>query len=120
MSSDRGFLDYLRELFAPLGPVTIRAMFGGHGVYADGLMIGLVAEQQVYLKVDDQTRARFEAAGSMPFVYAGKGKPLTMSYWLAPDGAMDDPAEMLPWARLAVEAAIRASVTKPPKRSRRL
>lgn len=115
MESDRGFLEYLRELFAQLGPVTTRAMFGGHGVYFDGRMIALVANQSVYLKVDDETRPRFEAAGSVPFVYAGKGKPVTMSYWLAPDGAMDDPDEMLPWARLADAAARRASASKPPK-----
>jgi DNA transformation protein len=112
---DNGFLEYLRELFAELGPVTIRAMFGGHGVYFDGRMIALVADQSVYLKVDDEARPRFEAAGSVPFVYAGKGKPVTMSYWLAPDGAMDDAHEMLSWARLADAAARRASAPKPPK-----
>lgn len=122
MPGDRGFLDYLRELFAELGPVTIRAMFGGHGVYFDGRMIALVADQSVYLKVDDETRPRFEAAGSVPFVYAGKGKPVTMSYWLAPDAAMDDPREMLGWARLADLAARRSgsrASARPRKTGRR-
>lgn len=112
MATDRGFLEYLRELFAAFGPVTFRSMFGGHGVYFEGRMIALIADQSVYLKVDGETRARFEAAGSAPFVYAGKGKPVTMSYWLAPDGAMDDPAEMLPWARLAHGAAMRGGASR--------
>jgi len=116
---DRGFLEYLRELFAALGPVTIRAMFGGHGVYFDGRMIALVADQSVYLKVDDETRPRFEAAGSAPFVYAGKGRAVAMSYWRAPDGAMDAAHDMLPWARLAHAAAVRASAAKPAKGARR-
>lgn len=117
MATDSGFQEYLRELFAGLGPVSFRAMFGGHGVYFDGRMIALIANQLVYLKVDALTRPRFEAAGSEPFVYEGKGKLVTMSYWLAPAGAMDDPEEMLPWARLAHGAAIRASAAKPSRRA---
>jgi len=119
MATDSAFLEYLRELFAGLGAVTFRAMFGGHGVYFEGRMIALIADQLVYLKVDDETRPSFEAAGSVPFVYDGKGKPVTMSYWLAPDGAMDDPEEMRPWAQLALAAAIRASRPKTTGRSRK-
>jgi DNA transformation protein len=112
MSDIEAFLDWQRELLGAVAPVSFRAMFGGHGVYADGVMIGLVADQQLYLKADDATRERFAAAGSKPFVYDGKGKPVTMSYWLAPDAALDDPESMAPWARLALEAARRAQAKK--------
>jgi DNA transformation protein len=103
------------ELMSGVGRIAARRMFGGHGLYHDGRMVALVADGRLYLKVDAQTRAAFEAAGSSPFVYAGKGKPVTMSYWLAPDEALDDPSAMTPWARRAIEAAAHAAAGKSPK-----
>jgi DNA transformation protein len=102
-----GFIAHLHDLFAALGPISSRAMFGGHGVYFDGLIIGIVIEDALYLKTDGQTRARFEAAGCTPFVYAGQQHPITTSYWSLPDDAMESPQAMLPWAKLAFEAALR-------------
>ena len=113
------FLAYLQELFTDFGAVTVRAMFGGHGLYHDGVMFAVAFEDGLYLKVDNQTRALFEAEGSTPFVYAQTDKPLTMSYWSAPPAAMDSPQAMLPWARLAFEAALRKPMGRtPPKRDR--
>ena len=88
---DEVFIDYLRELFADFGPVSARAMFGGHGLYHDGLIFGIVMDEAVYLKVDDVTRADFEAAGCAPFIYDMQGKALPMSYWSVPAEAMDSP-----------------------------
>jgi DNA transformation protein len=106
-------LDWFRELLAPLGPVRTRAMFGGHGVYVDDEFIAVVIDDVLYLKVDDETRARFEDAGSRPFTYdAGERGEVAMSYWSAPDDALDDPAAMLPWARLALAAARRKPAAK--------
>jgi DNA transformation protein and related proteins len=102
-----GFIAHLHDLFAALGPISSRAMFGGHGVYFDGRIIGIVIDDAVYLRTDDQTRARFEAAGCTPFVYAGQQHPITTSYWSLPDDAMESPQAMLPWAKLAFEAALR-------------
>lgn len=123
MSED--FLDYLRELFSDFGPIDTRAMFGGHGVYFDGLIIGIVIDDALYLKADAQSRARFEAAGCAPFVYRfdpGRSRqpPITMSYWSLPEDAMESAQAMLPWARLAFEAALRkprssAKARKPAK-----
>jgi DNA transformation protein len=101
------FIDYLQELFADFGAVTTRAMFGGHGLYHDGVMFAVAFEDGLYLKVDSQTRPLFEAEGCVPFVYMQTEKPLTMSYWSAPAAAMDSPQAMLPWARLAFGAALR-------------
>src|SRR5262245_356683 len=107
-------LEHLRELLAPIGRVSARAMFGGHGIYADGVIIGIVIDDRLYLKVDAATESRFRAAGCAPFVYLGQRKPISMSYWSVPDAALDSPAEMQPWARLALEAALR----KPSARAR--
>ncbi|MFC5576582.1 TfoX/Sxy family protein [Lysobacter niabensis] len=114
-----GLIEHLRDLFEPLGPISARAMFGGHGLYFDGMIIGIIIEDALYLKVDEQTRPRFEAAGSAPYVYDMRGKPLPLSYWSFPEEAMDSPQAMRPWARLAIEAARRKPPPKPRgKRSR--
>lgn len=107
MSRD-ALVDHCLELLAPLGRVRAKRMFGGHGLYVDELFVALIALDRLYLKVDDQTRARFTAAGCVPFVYEGQGKPVTMSYYTVPAEAMDSPAEMAPWARLALQAALAA------------
>ena len=101
------FTAHLRDLFAPFARIDIRAMFGGYGLYRDGTIFGIAIDDAVYLKVDDETRAQFEAAGSAPFVYMGSAKPITMSYWSAPADAVDSPMDLLPWARLAYAAALR-------------
>jgi DNA transformation protein len=114
-------VDHCLELLAPLGTVRAKRMFGGHGLYVDELFVALIAFERLYLKVDAQTRAAFERAGCEPFVYEGKGKPITMSYWTVPAEAMESPALMQPWARQAIAAALRASAAKPsaaPRRAR--
>jgi DNA transformation protein len=112
---NEGLIEHLRDLFEPLGPISTRAMFGGHGLYFDGMIIGIIIQDALYLKVDEQTRPRFEAARSAPFVYDMRGKPLPLSYWSLPEEAMDSPQAMQPWARMAIEVARR----KPPPKSRR-
>jgi DNA transformation protein len=112
------FVDLCLELLAPAGAVRARRMFGGHGLYVDDLFFALVARDRLYLKVDARTQVRFEAAGCAPFVYLGKGKPVTMSYWTVPAEAMDSPALMQPWARLAVQAALAARANKWPRPGR--
>lgn len=106
------YITHSVELLSPLGPVRVLRMFGGFGFYVDGVFMALVASEQLYLKADDTTRGRFEAAGCRPFVYEGDSKTVTMSYWTAPDDALESPALMLPWARLAFEAGLRARAAK--------
>ena len=114
-------IEHLRDLFAPLGAMSARAMFGGYGIYLDGLIVGIVIGEALYLKADERTRARFEQAGCHPFVYDLKGRPLTMSYWSLPEDALDSPQALQPWARLAIEAARRKADARPlPRRSRPL
>ncbi len=113
------FAAYCVELLAPLGAAHARRMFGGHGLYVDGLMVGLIAAEQLYMKTDTQTRTQWQAAGGRPFVYAsrreGVTKSATMSYWTPPAEAFESPALMQPWARLALEAALRAQAARQPR-----
>lgn len=109
---------FLADLFALLGPVTLRAMFGGHGLYHDGIIIGIVADGAVYLKTDAQTQPAFAAAGGEPFVYVSRQRSIAMSYWSLPAEAMESAPDMLPWARLAHAAALRSAARKPVARKR--
>lgn len=104
----REYVDHLLDQLSPLGEVRARAMFGGFGIYLGTVMFGLVADNALYLKVDDENRDAFEAAGSSPFVYHKRGKPMAMSYWLLPDAAADDAGALREWARRGLEAARRA------------
>lgn len=118
MASD-ALVEHCLELLAPLGEVTARRMFGGHGLRVDGLFFGLIAFDRLYLKVDAASRPAFEAAGCSPFVYDGKGKSVTLGYWTVPADAMESPALMQPWARLALQAALTARAAAAAKTARR-
>ncbi len=114
------FVAHCIELLSPLGPARSRRMFGGHGFYVDDVFVALIFGERLYLKADATTQARFEAADCEIFVYHGADKPVSMNYWTAPDDAMESPMLMLPWARLAMEAALRARNAKPAKRAKKL
>ena len=118
MKTSPAFAERCLDLFAGLGPVVARAMFGGFGFYVGPAMfaIGDAEEWQVWLKVDDATRARFEEAGGVPFTYVSRGgRETTMSFVTPPDAALEDGEAMLPWAQLALEAAERAVAKRRPK-----
>jgi DNA transformation protein and related proteins len=105
--------DFLEELFAPLGGVNIRRMFGGLGVFRDGLMFGLIANDILYLKADDLSRAPFEAEGSKPWVYQGRHRAnVSTSYWRVPERLFDEAEEFADWARRAFDAAVRMNAAK--------
>ena len=93
-----GFVDYVLELLEPLGGCSARAMFGGHGIYRDGGIFGLVINDRLYLKADAQTEAEFVEAGSAAFVYQGKDRAVQMSYWSLPEDALESSEEMARWA----------------------
>jgi DNA transformation protein len=108
--------DFLIDLFADFGPVTIRRMFSGFGISADGINFALALRGGLYLRADDQTIPRFEAEGSKPFQYQTSAKTVTVgSYWQLPERLYDDPEELTGWAKAALAAAQRASLRKRPK-----
>lgn len=108
MPARDGFTTYCAELLSGLGPVRVKRMFGGHGIYVDDLFVAIVAGETLYLKADAETTPRFEAAGCLPFTYAAKGRRVSLHYRAAPADAMESPALMRPWAELAMRAALRA------------
>ena len=113
MAVSASFLDYVKELFAPFGAISVRRMFGGAGGYCDDLFFAIVDDDAVYLKVDDETREAFEARGLAPFTYETKdGRPLSMSYYSAPEEIFDEEDELRRWTSLALDAAMRAAKLK--------
>jgi DNA transformation protein and related proteins len=102
----------LKEFFKPFGAVAVKRMFGGHGVYAQGLCFAVESGGEVFLKVDAQSKPDFSAAGSSPFIYVARGKPITTSYWRLPAKAHDEADELIRWASLGLEAARRVAEAK--------
>ncbi len=113
-------LDYLKDLFSPFGAITIRKMFGGAGVYCDGMIFAICdsTDTAVWFKVDDVTRAEFKAAGLSPFTFEFEnGKTGTMSYYTVPEEIYDDHDALSHWTELALAAARRAK--KPRKKAKK-
>lgn len=119
MNARNEFVAHCSELLQPLGSVRSRRMFGGHGLYLDDFFIAIVADEQLYLKTDEQSRGRFEAEGCTPFCFPQKdGELVSTSYFRPPEEALESPSLMQPWARLALEAALRAAQAKKPGKPR--
>ena len=112
------FHEFVAELFEPLGPISIRRMFGGAGVYCGDVMFGLIIDDILYLKVVDANRADFEREGSTPFRYMRNGKEQGLSYYTMPERFMDEPDEALAWGRAALDVALSARQPKTRKRAR--
>ncbi|MDP3460348.1 MAG: TfoX/Sxy family protein [Hyphomonas sp.] len=109
------FHEFVAELLAPMGPVSIRRMFGGAGVFRDGLMFALLGDGTIYLKTDAQLRADLEAEGGAPFLWTkpSTGEEIDMGYVSLPSSAMDDPDEASSWARRALAVAKAKAAAKP-------
>ena len=120
MVASTAFAEFLREQLAPLGHVTTRRMFGKTGVFCDGVMLGMVTENTLYLRVDEQNRAALKEAEAFPSLsYVKQGATIDLSFWRVPERLMDEPAELVTWARSALAAAHRVAshrTKKTPKR----
>ena len=125
MTISKDFADYCCELLSGVGSPVAKRMFGGWGISVDGVTIAIIADltpkgtgsnEKLYLKVDDVTKKQFEAAGGKRFEMESKdGKTMGMNYFTTPDETMESPDAMLPWARLALNAALDAKVKAKPK-----
>lgn len=102
------FVLHACELLSCLGPCKATRMFGGWGISVDGMNVAIIAWDTLFLKSNPQTEAAWLAAGGRPFVYEAKGKPMRLHYHTPPAEALESPALMEPWARLALQAAIEA------------
>ncbi|MHB8268675.1 TfoX/Sxy family protein [Bradyrhizobium sp.] len=113
MVASESFAEFLREQLGPLGAVTMRRMFGKTGVFCDGVMIGMVRDNTLYFRVDDDNRAAFKEAESFPPLnYEKKGGPIDLSFWRAPERLFDEPDELVAWARAALAAARRVAAKR--------
>lgn len=116
---DADFVAYVVDLLQGLGPVTSRRMFGGYGLFLDGLMFALIADRDLYFKADDNTRPQFTDLGLQPFTYYKQGKPMALSYFQAPEEALENLDLMREWGNLAFAAARRAASKKSPGNKRK-
>ena len=110
MVASDSFAEFLREQFAPLGRVTMRRMFGKTGVFCDELMLGIVADNTLYFRIDDHNQSAFkEAASFPPLSYEKKGRTIDLAFWRAPERLFDEPDELVSWGRAALAAARRVA-----------
>jgi DNA transformation protein len=107
MAVSEGFKEFVRDLLADFGPVTIRNMFGGAGVYAGGVMFALLADDTLYLKTNVVSAFAFASEGMTPFKYTPRGRePVAMPYWQVPPRLLEQPEELLAWAQQAHSIAL--------------
>ncbi len=111
------FVQMVCESLAPLGDLAVRRMFGGYGLYCDGLFFAIVADEVLYFKADDGNRADYEALGLRPFK-PSDDKPVTLAYYPPPESALDEPEELMLWARPALAAAARATALKGARKTK--
>jgi DNA transformation protein and related proteins len=120
MVASDSFAEFLREQLGPLGHIAMRRMFGKTGVFCDGFMLGMVRDNTLYFRVDDDNRATFKEAQSFPPLnYAKKGELIDLAFWRAPERLLDEPDELLLWARAALAAARRVAAKREPAAPRR-
>lgn len=117
------FHEFVRELFAGIGPIQVKRMFGGAGVYADGLMFALIADDTIYLRTDDALKAALHEEGCGPFIWTPQkgpraGEQIDMGYWRLPDAALDEPELAAEWGRKALAIAKTRAAAKPKRKPR--
>ncbi len=112
MASDRKFADEVANRLQPLGPVVARSMFGGFGIYLDGVMFGLIAYDTLYFRIDDGNIDDYRRAKAEPFSYEGRSAPIEMPYWTVPKRVWRKGEDLLAWAEKAHQAARRVKAKK--------
>ena len=112
------YRDYVLDLLQPHGPISARPLFGGYGIYYESLIIGIIVDSQLYFKVNDETRSDYEAYGSLPFVYDGKSKTVTMSYMTVPESILEKRDELSQWIEKAHQVSLQSAKSKKNKSNR--
>jgi DNA transformation protein and related proteins len=121
--ADNSFHDFVQELFAGMGRVEVKRMFGGAGAWSDGLMFLLLTDDTIHIKVDDALKIELKEEGSGPFVWQPqsgprKGEKIDLGYWRLPDAALDDPDLAAEWGRKALGVAKAKAAAKAPKKAK--
>ena len=116
--ASREFCDHMLDLLSHVEGVSARSMFGGFGLYKGGVMFALIADDGMYYKVGSNNQSDFEEAGSEPFTYSGKSKPVQMSYWRMPENVLEDPDDLRDWTLKAYDAALKAKKPKAKKKNK--
>ena len=117
--SHNEFADYVVELMSGWATVTARKMFGGHGLYREGMIFALIVEDELFFKTDASNVAQFEKTGSHPFTYQSKTRSVKVSYWSAPPASLESPPEMNEWCQIAFNASLRSRTDKPKPRTKK-
>ncbi|MEM7769170.1 MAG: TfoX/Sxy family protein [Cyanobacteria bacterium P01_A01_bin.37] len=118
MPSRSAYVDTIVQHLNQVAPVTARAMFGGYGLYAEGVMFALIAYDTLYFKVDDGNRQQYLDMGSEPFTYTGKGKPIQMSYYRLPENVSEDLEQLEIWVAASRYAARRSKAKSKPRKKK--
>jgi len=116
VKADQSLVEHILDLLGNESDYVAQRMFGGYGLYKDGLMFGIVGDGVFYLKVDDLNREKFISAGLSPFTFEKKGKNFKMSYYQTPEDALENSKVMLNWVESAVAAAQRNAKNKKPRK----
>jgi DNA transformation protein len=111
-NEEKEFSSYVVDMLQTIGPVYSKRMFGGHGIFLEGLMFALIADSELYLKADNESEGDFIDRGLAPFTYNKKGKLMKMSYFQAPEEALEDIELMKEWGNRGYSAALRAATKK--------
>lgn len=119
MAVSDGYVELVKEMLADFAPTSVRRMFSGAGLFADGVMFALIVDDTLYFRSDDDSRAAFEAEGLTPFSYNRGGRTVALGYWRAPERLLDDADEMLAWASRALSAAKRLAARSRPGTGRK-
>ncbi len=116
--SKNGFIEYvLHDAMQGIDGLTAKAMFGGHGLYKDGVVFGIIADDQLYFKVDVKNLPQYKERGSQPFKYEGKNRKLiALSYWEVPAEILEDRELLAEWVEASVAASLRNAKTKKIKK----
>ncbi|MBX2830055.1 MAG: TfoX/Sxy family protein [Rhodospirillales bacterium] len=117
-SVDNAFVLTVSEFLAPLGQIRPRRMFGGFGLYCDGVFFAIISDDVLYLKGDEQIKAAYDANGMTPFVVSS-GRAQTLSYFEVPGEWLDDPDQLMAFGLIALGAARRAQAIKDAKKHNR-
>jgi DNA transformation protein len=120
VSARNEFADYVVELMSDWATVSARKMFGGHGIYRDGMMFALIVEEELFFKADAINVAQFKSEDSHPFTYQSKTRIVEVSYWSAPPACLESPVAMSEWCQLGFAAAIRSRSAKPVPRTKKV